>query len=154
MESYVQEKLLICTWKHAGFAFCISPNAFLVCLRASRYFSKGFLQQMEGGGGAQGSQTLLLALLHRFQSRFACTQAFQTAPNPQLCASVTSNKPSWMWWHYRQTANPHAGLLGDGTFWGGVLLCQIRHQAALGPFPSKPACQKQRETQCGVTVRA
>lgn len=30
MESYVQEKLLICTWKHTGFAFCFSTNTVLV----------------------------------------------------------------------------------------------------------------------------
>lgn len=33
MESYVQEKLLICTWKHTGFAFCFSTNTVLVYIR-------------------------------------------------------------------------------------------------------------------------
>jgi len=29
VESYVQEKLLICTWGHADFAFCLGTDAFL-----------------------------------------------------------------------------------------------------------------------------
>lgn len=33
MESYVQEKLLICTWKHTGFAFCFSTNTVLAYIR-------------------------------------------------------------------------------------------------------------------------
>lgn len=66
MESYVQEKLLICTWKHTGFAFCFSTNTVLVYIRKNfreqMGNSKGLLQELWGLN--QPKWFLLSQMLH------------------------------------------------------------------------------------------
>lgn len=74
MESYVQEKLLICTWKHTGFAFCFSTNTVLVYIRkiwGTNGEFQGFITRAVGPQPAKVIPTLSNAALCGFLSRFA-----------------------------------------------------------------------------------
>lgn len=162
VESYVQEKLLICTWKHTGFAFCFSTNTFLAyvrkILREQTGSSKGLLQEVSvGRGGGQGywglhQQKCFLDSCERSVPWISV----QVCPHPSHLTGFLdypeSTAPACPWPPVNRRLTP---LRGFGWchfyFWEGVLLCRIP-QATFNfwvPSPwSLPArnCMKQN---CG-----
>lgn len=91
MESYVQEKLLICTWKHTGFAFCFSTNTVLVYIRNISgnkwviprvyYKSCGASTSQSDSYSHKGSITWIFVQICPCSSHL---QVSQTNPNPVL----------------------------------------------------------------------
>lgn len=113
MESYVQEKLLICTWKHTGLAFYFSTNTVLVYIRKISgnkwviprvyYKSCGASTSQSDSYSHKRSITWIFVQICPYSSHF---QEFQTSPSPALPGSL---------WH--SSATPQ--------MLGGALLCLV-----------------------------
>lgn len=134
MESYVQEKLLICTWKHTGFAFCFSTNTVLAYIRKISgnkwviprvyYKSCGASTSQSDSYSHKRSITWIFVQICPYSSHL---QVFQTGPDPAPRGSLwhSHSSPAGFWEERcparcHSLAHPRISLPGAGRRGNGI----------------------------------